>query len=146
MKFPWLFRRLLPALLSLPFVLPGLGAQAEEGLDAAAGDFRTYCATCHGVEGRGEGPVAEHLKTRPADLTGIARRNGGTYSREAVYTRIEGLDMPGAHGSSDMPVWGMWFTSQAVGESFLVEDAAPAAERARNRIEALVAYIETLQE
>jgi hypothetical protein len=48
--------------------------------------FRFYCASCHGREGRGDGPVASALNRRPADLTAIS-----------------------AHGSADMPVWGPIF-------------------------------------
>lgn len=120
------------------------GANAAE--DEAAADFRSYCAPCHGRDARGDGPVAPSLKTRPADLTRIAKRNGGTFPSDAVYGKIEGLDMPAAHGSSEMPVWGLWFTNQAVGESILMEDAKPAEQRVRERISALVDYLETLQQ
>ena len=115
-------------------------------MQAAARDFRSYCAPCHGLEGRGDGPVAVVLKTIPSDLTLIARRHGGNFPSDAVYARVEGTDMPTAHGTSEMPVWGLWFTGQAVGESLLLKDAKPAGEKARQRIRALVGYIETIQE
>ena len=54
--------------------------------------------------------------------------------------------MPDAHGTSEMPVWGLWFMNQAIGESVLFEDAKPAEERVRERIAAMVRYLETLQE
>ena len=41
--------------------------------------FRYYCATCHGRDGRGNGPVAGELKVKPANLTRLAADNGGTY-------------------------------------------------------------------
>jgi mono/diheme cytochrome c family protein len=136
----------LLALSALLFPQWGVTVHADEALEQAARDFQAYCAPCHGAEGRGDGPVAPVLTTHPADLTGIARRQGGTFDAEAVYKKVEGLDMPTAHGTSEMPVWGFWFTSQAVGESILLDDARPAAEKARERISALVRYLETIQE
>ena len=121
-------------------------AASDDEATAAARDFRSYCAPCHGLEGRGDGPVAAVLKTTPSDLTLISRGNGGTFPSDTVYTKVEGTDMPVAHGTSEMPVWGLWFTGQAVGESLLLKDARPAGETARRRIRALVGYIETIQE
>jgi len=118
----------------------------DDEAEAAARDFRAYCAPCHGLDGKGGGPVAVVLKTAPADLTLIRQRHDGTFPSEAIYLKVEGIDMPAAHGSREMPVWGMWFTGQAVGERLLLKDAKPAAEEARKRIQALVRYLETIQE
>ena len=52
--------------------------------------FRYYCATCHGREGRGDGPVGAQLKTRPANLTRLAASNGGQFPLE----RVQGLRHP----------------------------------------------------
>jgi mono/diheme cytochrome c family protein len=73
--------------------------------------FEMYCATCHGREGRGNGPAAEALKVRPADLTTIARRNGGTFPKSRVESFVTvGEDRASpAHGSKEMPVWGPIF-------------------------------------
>ncbi len=125
--------------------LSGSAVVAGES-DAAAHDFRSYCAPCHGLDGRGDGPVAQVLKTRPSDLTKLAARYGGVLPFEAVYKRIEGRDMPDAHGSSDMPVWGLWFSNQAVGENMLNDSDLPVETRVRERITAIVHYLETIQE
>jgi mono/diheme cytochrome c family protein len=122
------------------------GPASPEELSLAKADFATYCSACHGLDGKGRGPVAMELKTKPADLTRIAQRSGGTFDREAVYKRIEGLDMPASHGSAEMPVWGAWFVHQAVGEGVLLDDARTAATQATRRINNLVKYLETLQE
>lgn len=71
--------------------------------------FTTYCATCHGKEGRGDGPAAKSLKKAPADLTKISARNGGTFPLIKVRQYIEGIDEVPAHGSRDMPIWGSLF-------------------------------------
>lgn len=112
----------------------------------AAEDFTTYCSVCHGRDARGNGPVAKELKTPPADLTGIAARAGGEFSAEKVFKTIEGLDMPAAHGTSEMPIWGALFVRQAVGEGVLIEDAKTAARVATDRIKRLVRYLESIQE
>jgi mono/diheme cytochrome c family protein len=67
--------------------------------------FRTHCATCHGSTGRGNGPMADHLRRAPPDLTKYTARNGGVFPRERVYRIVDGRDVP-SHGDRDMPVWG----------------------------------------
>jgi len=87
---------------SQPMVIPSM-----DGRDL----FEFYCATCHGRDGTGGGPVASALKTPPADLTKIAARNGGTFPRARVIGLVTGDDILGtsAHGSREMPVWGPIF-------------------------------------
>ena len=112
----------------------------------AADDFNRFCSVCHGRNAKGRGPVAKELKTPPADLTKISDRAGGDFPAEAVFKTIEGLDMPAAHGTSEMPVWGALFVRQAVGEGVLIDDAKTAARVATDRIRQLVKYLETIQE
>ena len=73
--------------------------------------FDTYCAVCHGKDGKGGGPAAKALTKAPADLTRISARNGGTFPEIHVRRYIEGLDEVPAHGSRDMPIWGELFRS-----------------------------------
>lgn len=97
--------------------------------------FRYYCATCHGRDGRGKGPVADELKTKPADLTRLAADNGGPFPLERVKAFVtHGRPDPPAHGSPDMPVWGPIFQS-----------LDPSDAIARARIDNVVAYINSLQ-
>ncbi len=68
--------------------------------------YTNYCAPCHGADGRGNGPVASALKQKPADLTAIARNNGGKFPSSHITTVLEyGTELP-AHGNAQMPVWG----------------------------------------
>jgi mono/diheme cytochrome c family protein len=71
--------------------------------------FRNYCAACHGMNGGGDGPVAPALKTKPAELNTIARRNGGTFPAARVRSAVAGDEVFGAHGSRQMPIWGPIF-------------------------------------
>jgi len=72
--------------------------------------FRSYCATCHGADGKGQGPVASALKHPPPDLTLISRRNGGRFPRDRVKATIAGQERSiSAHGSREMPIWGPVF-------------------------------------
>ena len=71
--------------------------------------FRNYCASCHGVSGNGDGPVAPALKTKVPQLTTLAKRNGGTFPYKRVRSAIAGDKVPISHGSREMPVWGPIF-------------------------------------
>jgi len=73
--------------------------------------FRSYCAACHGLDGRGNGPVSKVLKHEVPDLTRLSQRNGGAFPAIHVQTIIMfGTDdlLP-AHGSKQMPIWGPIF-------------------------------------
>lgn len=74
--------------------------------------FVRYCASCHGAEGTGDGPVASSLATPPADLTTLARRAGGRFDENAVMSTIDGRREIAAHGQREMPVWGTVFMGE----------------------------------
>lgn len=86
-------------------------AKEEQAARVAAGErlFGGYCSSCHGTDARGNGPVAPALRTRPADLTRIAERAGGTFDAAKVAAFIDGRTRIEAHGERDMPVWGRLF-------------------------------------
>ena len=69
------------------------------------GLFAGYCTSCHGAEGRGDGPVSEYLKVAPADLTKLVDADG-KFPFDEVLKKIDGREQPKSHGSSDMPIWG----------------------------------------
>lgn len=68
--------------------------------------FKAYCASCHGVDGKGAGPVAKNLKAKPTDLTLLAKANGGKFPGNRVMNILGELPGSDAHGSKEMPVWG----------------------------------------
>ena len=71
--------------------------------------FHEYCATCHGANGKGNGPVARALKNKVPDLTQIAKRSGGKFPSDRIREIIEGTETSSGHGSREMPVWGPVF-------------------------------------
>jgi mono/diheme cytochrome c family protein len=79
--------------------------QSIKGIDI----YRAYCASCHGAQGKGDGPVAPALTTKIPDLTTIAQRNGGVFPTNRVRKIIMGEDSIVGHGSREMPVWGPIF-------------------------------------
>jgi mono/diheme cytochrome c family protein len=96
--------------------------------------FNAYCASCHGVAGKGNGPAAPALKMQPADLTALARNNGGKYPAMRVMSAIQG-GTQSAHGSKEMPVWGPILMSVSNDRQSVVAQ----------RISNLNGYIESLQ-
>jgi mono/diheme cytochrome c family protein len=97
--------------------------------------FRAYCASCHGLDGRGAGPAASELKVKPPDLTLLSWNNRGQFPAVHVRDMITGEQMVAAHGSREMPVWGPVFHQ-------VEEDV----DRGHVRVENLVKYIESIQE
>ncbi|HTW58365.1 MAG TPA: cytochrome c [Terriglobales bacterium] len=97
--------------------------------------FKSYCAVCHGTDGKGDGPAASALKTAPPDLTVLAQKNGGKYPAAHVASVIRGQAILPSHGTEDMPVWGPLFSSISQGNESQVQ------QRTAN----LVQYIGTLQ-
>jgi mono/diheme cytochrome c family protein len=70
--------------------------------------YMSYCASCHGADARGNGPVASSLKKQPSNLTKIQK--GAKFPADDVRKKISGdLSLP-VHGKLDMPVWGLIFS------------------------------------
>jgi mono/diheme cytochrome c family protein len=84
------------------------GAPEPSDSHAAGGQelFREYCASCHGVDARGGGPVASSLSVPPPDLTKLGEKFGRPLPVARMEEFIDGRSMVTAHGRSDMPVWG----------------------------------------
>lgn len=115
-----------------------------ESTSLGAFEYQTFCASCHGAAGQGDGPIAAMLKVAPSNLTTLSQGNGGVFPRERITQFIDGRSDSMAHGSREMPVWGDWFTQQDLNDQLFL------AEKVRNlsvqaRIEGLVVYIESLQ-
>lgn len=100
----------------LGVVLSGLvigpAAFAKNATSPGKALYDKNCASCHGFDGKGDGPMAKFLTTKPTDLTQIAKKAGGKFPMVQVLSQIDGTLPIGAHGPSDMPVWGDKFASE----------------------------------
>ncbi len=105
----------------------------------AAGDgkalFMQYCASCHGTQGDGKGPLASTLTTPPANLRMLSQRFGNPLPEEVIAKFIDGRSDVKAHGPRDMPVWG---------RKFYVESGGDEAE-VKELIAKLVGFLQSIQ-
>jgi len=115
---------------------PTAAAQTYQQSTPGAEVFRTYCATCHGTSARGDGPLASSMKQKPANLTEIAKRNGGLFPTDVVFRTIDGRKPVKGHGGPDMPVWG---------DAFSKSREAGDTERVKAVIDSLVGFLESIQ-
>jgi mono/diheme cytochrome c family protein len=98
--------------------------------------YTHYCASCHGVNARGDGPAAFVLKTPPPDLTTLAKRHNGKFPYDYVFDVLRFGTRIVSHGSSDMPIWGPIFGSMDGYDEFEV----------RKRVKDLSDYLASLQQ
>jgi mono/diheme cytochrome c family protein len=118
----------------------GQAQQAIPGANVSIGEqyFRQYCGACHGIDGRGNGPVATMLRTPPPDLTRIAQRRGGNFPDAEIAAQIDGRTVVPAHGSRDMPIWGVRFAEKSGGDDV-------GEEAVRGHLVVLINYLKTIQ-
>lgn len=142
------FRRTVVVGAALLFVLVSLSQSQSEikkipmkSTPASSGQamYATYCAVCHGLSGKGNGPAARALTAVPTDLTRLATSHAGKFPQEHIYTAIRGDgNMPTAHGEMEMPVWAALFRESCGG--------VPSETEVHQRISNLTHYVESLQE
>jgi mono/diheme cytochrome c family protein len=128
------------ALIGLALLAFATGAAAADYQDYGGAElYQRFCASCHGKDGRGGGPVAGALKGETPDLTRIAVRHQGRYPENWVYRVIDGREYLMAHGPRDMPVWGVELWREQGAD-------VDAAAKTRDLIARLVEYLRSLQE
>lgn len=101
-----------------------------EGVDL----YKEYCAVCHGVAGKGDGPAADAIKKQPTDLTQLSRKHAGKFPTLGVQVSIKNGNGVIEHGTPDMPVWGKVFSQDGQQNNL-----------GQLRIMSLLKYVETLQ-
>ena len=127
-----------PVLLAPLLLLAACGGR-EAAVDTSGRNmYLRYCASCHGTEGRGDGPLAPALTRLPTDLTQLAKKNGGRYDERAVMSAIDGRRHVIEHGTRDMPVWGAIFEEEGAREPY-------PAYHALLQSRLLVDYLATIQ-
>lgn len=107
--------------------------------------FRQNCASCHGKQGKGDGPVAKFLNVEVPDLTTLAQRNDGQFPFLKVFHIIDGRQTVRAHGDAMMPVWGTVYRYEAGGDEQPINRMATETI-VRGRVLELVNYLAAIQE
>ncbi len=101
--------------------------------------YLTYCESCHGPTGEGNGRAAASLRQPPTDLTRLSERYGTPLDRERIAGYIDGRLILGVHGAREMPIWGEEFFADAPSDT-------PNLEAVRRRlIDVLIEHLQSLQ-
>lgn len=116
-------------------------AVAAQDIDTGAELYARHCATCHGLQGDGNGPMAPSLLLQPVNLTQLRAENDGTFPRARIIARIDGRDPLVSHGS-DMPIYGWYFE----GAAFVLRTDAGQPIMTTRPIADLVTWLETIQQ
>ena len=141
MRSTWL--RFTAGLLGLVLgLVPGVLPMPARAQDAAEGAtlYQWYCATCHGLDGTGKGPMAPALLVQPVDLTGLGASEGGEFPLLRVVRRIDGSDLLVSHGSG-MPVYGPLFQ----GDEVALKTASGQPVLMGRAVADLVLYLQEIQ-
>ncbi|CUH64046.1 Cytochrome c, mono-and diheme variants [Thalassovita gelatinovora] len=122
------------------------GGQAQEidmsdAVESGRDLYMRHCATCHGLEADGAGPMAPVLLIQPKALASLSAENGGDFPLIRMIQRVDGRDPLVSHGSS-MPVYGEFFE----GDDTALKTPAGQPVMTSRPIADLVAYLLTIQE
>ena len=132
----------LTAAVSLLLGVTGTSFAASMGEE----EYKSNCASCHGMDGKGNGPFAEFLKSGSPSLRVLSKNNGGVFPYDRVYKIIDGRAAVKSHGPSEMPIWGDQYRAESVKThgpffgDYYAEDAIQA------RILSLIDYLHKLQD
>lgn len=141
MENPAIKKTISAVALSLICSVTWAQAQAQRS-DFGKREFETNCASCHGTNGKGNGPLGELLRRSPPDLTLLAQKNQGVFPMDRLYEVVDGANVP-SHGSRDMPIWGRDYRVKDA--EYYFETPYNADAMVRGRILALLEYINRLQ-
>ncbi len=131
-------------LLAIACLATAQDGAAADRIDVGKLQYDSACAVCHGVGGKGDGPLKAQLVRPVPDLTVLARNNRGVFPFDRVYQIIDGRQEVSAHGPREMQVWGRVFSMQS---SIYFENYPPhdVESAARSRILSLIEYVYRLQ-
>ncbi|RUX28829.1 c-type cytochrome [Mesorhizobium sp. M7A.F.Ca.US.011.01.1.1] len=129
-------------LLVLALATMACEASRAQEMSYGEAEYLNSCAVCHGLDGKGDGPLRDLLTKRPADLTHLSKLNGGTFPYSRVFATIDGRYAVPSHGDREMPVWGRQFLEQD--EKLYGHSGGEVVTT--ERIHNLASYIETLQQ
>jgi Cytochrome c len=135
------------------YLIVGLNIQssAQQPLDVGRLEYQASCAACHGADGKGNGPVAAALTSKPPDLTVLSRKNGQVFPFGRIYDTIDGRLELKSHGTREMPIWGFRFSPAPIpGFSsqtpYFLDPLYDREPVIRSRILAIIDYLYRIQE
>lgn len=123
--------------IGIAATLSGSGAVAQ---DAGEWEYMNACASCHGADASGSGPVADYMSIIVPPLTGLAAANDGEFPLDDVVKIIDGRAEVRGHGSG-MPVWGAVFADPLAAEI----SGQSVDYITRGRVLSLALYLESIQ-
>lgn len=112
--------------------------ESSDHVERGRVSFENFCASCHGLDGSGNGPVAEYLTVPLDDLRLLKQEHDGTFPFELVYETVDGRDDVRAHGTRVMPVWGNVWTE--------VDGSPMPQEFIERRINEIVEFVRSIQD
>jgi mono/diheme cytochrome c family protein len=123
-------------------VLASLPVSAQPRVDFGEREYRSNCAICHGLNGKGDGHLYAigFLAVKPSDLTILSKTNGGVFPFQRVYESIDGRNIAKAHGTADMPIWGTAYRAEGAPAGLYDPEAYVQA-----RILSLTEYLARIQ-
>jgi len=127
-------------------ILPFSSSVRAEDFDEGKFEFNWACATCHGIDGKGKGPLSSDLNAPPADLTVLAKKNNGAFPLTQVYEVIDGRKALESHGARQMPIWGAFSSEELYPSNKLIEPSHDPEAVVRKRILAIIDYLIRIQE
>ncbi len=142
---------MLRVIVIVAAVVAAWPCRAQNAPDIGKAEYMSNCASCHGLDGKGNGPVASALKTNPTDLTVLAKKNGGVFPVNALYEIIDGRRVLASHGTREMPVWGYRLVPPSqfaltLSDDFIVAPPSSAEPIVYTRILAIIDYLNRIQE
>lgn len=140
------------SLLPIVGLVVALNSAVAEEPDIGKAEYESACAVCHGLDGKGQGPVASQLRQTPTDLTVIAKKNGGVFPINSIYETVDGRKEVKSHGPREMPIWGFRYApwqNQAFGfgsGNNYIDPLYDPEATIRRHILAIIDYLYRIQE
>ena len=132
------------ATLIAALALPAMGWAQES--DEGKFEFKWSCASCHGLDGKGKGPLSSSLQVSPPDLTTLAKKNNGVFPVRTVFDVIDGRKVVAAHGSREMPTFGAFVSGDLYPTDRLINPSYDPGATARSRMLAIIDYLIRIQQ
>ena len=129
--------------ISFIFLICSINIGAAEELKDIVGkkEFMAYCGSCHGSDGKGDGPIVNFIKRKPPNLTLLTKNNNGNFPFEQIWGVFDGSYVFAEHGTSEMPIWGYRFVQEAQ-----QNNESNISTKARAKALDIILYLQVIQE